>query len=269
MPDHRVFTPDADVLGRAALLAGMLCRLQGYARDAKFKALQDCTLFLQAQKLGFTVLTRKYRRVRLSAPARADRPCTLLPRQPVPGCVIPSERQRGISCAARPFLAATPLSGAACSFWSRCGHAPASRFTKFPFGALTCVRLSTDPRRNPSLILPRQNDCSGCRMIGQCCRSIAGNGARVTIDTSAMARVGVRGHCACNAICPDGNDREARRWRTFAAFGSSHRRGLALHRHIEKAYHRIIEGIDLLPRREMASILQDVVSCDPGITSER
>ena len=58
MPDHRVFTPDADVLGRAALLAGMLCRLQGYAQDMKFKALQDCTLFLQAQKLGFTVLTR-------------------------------------------------------------------------------------------------------------------------------------------------------------------------------------------------------------------
>lgn len=58
MPDHRVFTPDADVLGRAALLAGMLCRLQGYVKDAKLKALQDCTLFLQAQKLGFTVLTR-------------------------------------------------------------------------------------------------------------------------------------------------------------------------------------------------------------------
>lgn len=58
MPDHRVFTPDAEVLGRAALLAGMLCRLRGYARDARFKALQDSTLFLQAQKLGCTVLTR-------------------------------------------------------------------------------------------------------------------------------------------------------------------------------------------------------------------
>jgi len=57
MPDHCVFTPDADVLGRAALVAGMLCRLQGYVRDMRFKALQDATLFLQAQKLGFTVLT--------------------------------------------------------------------------------------------------------------------------------------------------------------------------------------------------------------------
>lgn len=58
MPDHRLFTPDVDVLGKAALVAGMLSRRQGYSRDAKFKALQDCTLFLQAQKLGFTMLTR-------------------------------------------------------------------------------------------------------------------------------------------------------------------------------------------------------------------
>jgi hypothetical protein len=57
MPEHRIFAPDAEVLGRAALLAGMLSRLQGYARDAKLKALQDCILFLQAQKLGFMVLT--------------------------------------------------------------------------------------------------------------------------------------------------------------------------------------------------------------------
>jgi hypothetical protein len=57
MPDHRVFAPDAEVLGRAALLSGMLSRLQGYARDARLKALQDCILFLQAQKLGFIVLT--------------------------------------------------------------------------------------------------------------------------------------------------------------------------------------------------------------------
>lgn len=57
MPDHRTFAPDVDVLGRAALLAGMLSRLQGYAKDARMKALHDCMLFLQAHKLGFTVLT--------------------------------------------------------------------------------------------------------------------------------------------------------------------------------------------------------------------
>lgn len=32
MPDHRVFAPDVEVLARAALLAGILSRLQGYGR---------------------------------------------------------------------------------------------------------------------------------------------------------------------------------------------------------------------------------------------
>ena len=57
MPPHRVFSPDVTVLGRAALLSGVLCRLQGYRRDAKLRAFQDCVLFLQAQKLGLVVLT--------------------------------------------------------------------------------------------------------------------------------------------------------------------------------------------------------------------
>lgn len=57
MPSHRIFAPDSDTLGRAALLSGMLCRLQGYAHDHKLRALLDCTLFLQAQKLGLVLLT--------------------------------------------------------------------------------------------------------------------------------------------------------------------------------------------------------------------
>ncbi|CAN7715893.1 DNA-binding protein [Rhizobium rhizogenes] len=57
MQPHRIFAPDPDVLGRAALLSGMLCRLQGYQKDARLRALQDCVLFLQAQKMGLTVLT--------------------------------------------------------------------------------------------------------------------------------------------------------------------------------------------------------------------
>lgn len=60
-PPHRLFAPDAETLGRAALLAGMLCRLQGYARDERLRAQHDCVLFLQAQRLGFTVLTRNVR----------------------------------------------------------------------------------------------------------------------------------------------------------------------------------------------------------------
>jgi predicted nucleic acid-binding protein len=57
MPPHRTFAADLDVLGRAALLSGILCRLQGYGRDHRLRALNDCVLFLQAQKLGCTVLT--------------------------------------------------------------------------------------------------------------------------------------------------------------------------------------------------------------------
>jgi hypothetical protein len=57
MPPHRIFAPDMEVLGRAALLSGILCRLQGYKKDAKLRALQDCVLFLQAQRLGVVVLT--------------------------------------------------------------------------------------------------------------------------------------------------------------------------------------------------------------------
>ena len=57
MPPHRIFVPDIEVLGRAALLSGILCRLQGYGKDGRLRALQDCVLFLQAQKLGLVVLT--------------------------------------------------------------------------------------------------------------------------------------------------------------------------------------------------------------------
>jgi hypothetical protein len=57
MPQHRIFTPDAENLGRAALLSGMLCRLQGYEKGNRLRTLHDCVLFLQAQKLGLVVLT--------------------------------------------------------------------------------------------------------------------------------------------------------------------------------------------------------------------
>jgi hypothetical protein len=57
MPPHRICVPDVDVLGRAALLSGIVCRLQRYAADAKLRALHDCVLLLQAHKLGLTLLT--------------------------------------------------------------------------------------------------------------------------------------------------------------------------------------------------------------------
>jgi hypothetical protein len=57
MLPHRIFAPDVDVLGRAALLSGIVCRLRGYAADRKLRALNDCVLLLHAQKLGLTLLT--------------------------------------------------------------------------------------------------------------------------------------------------------------------------------------------------------------------
>nr|WP_205520786.1 DNA-binding protein [Propylenella binzhouense] len=58
MPPHRLFTPDIDVSARAALYAGILSRTQGYAKDDRMRLLHDCVLYLQAAKLGLTVLTR-------------------------------------------------------------------------------------------------------------------------------------------------------------------------------------------------------------------
>ncbi|WP_266031619.1 type II toxin-antitoxin system VapC family toxin [Brucella intermedia] len=58
MTEHRTSVPDIDVLGRAAILNGVICRLQHYSDDQKRKCLQDCTLFLQGLKGGLVILTR-------------------------------------------------------------------------------------------------------------------------------------------------------------------------------------------------------------------
>jgi predicted nucleic acid-binding protein len=57
IPLHRLYTPDRDVLIDAAIVAGILCRLRGYARDRRTKALHDCTLLLHAARTGCTLLT--------------------------------------------------------------------------------------------------------------------------------------------------------------------------------------------------------------------
>lgn len=61
MPPHRLFTPDLEILAGAAVYAGILCRVQGYAKDNRMQALHDCILFLQAIKLDLTILTRNIR----------------------------------------------------------------------------------------------------------------------------------------------------------------------------------------------------------------
>ena len=57
VPMHRLLRPDLDVLADAAVYAGILCRLRGYQKDNRKKALSDSTLFLQARKLGLTLVT--------------------------------------------------------------------------------------------------------------------------------------------------------------------------------------------------------------------
>ncbi|WP_048435394.1 hypothetical protein [Methylobacterium platani] len=57
IPAHRLHTPVQAVMTDAAVYAGILCRLQGYARDRRMKALIDCTLFFQARWLGCILLT--------------------------------------------------------------------------------------------------------------------------------------------------------------------------------------------------------------------
>ena len=57
MRSHRIFAPDPDLLARSAMMAGLLCRVQGYTGDSRKRALMDATLFLQAQKLGLMIVT--------------------------------------------------------------------------------------------------------------------------------------------------------------------------------------------------------------------
>lgn len=61
MHAHRLFVPDADILGRAATLGGALSRIQAYQKDDRLRAVNDCILFLQAAKHGLTVLSRNVR----------------------------------------------------------------------------------------------------------------------------------------------------------------------------------------------------------------
>jgi hypothetical protein len=85
MPGHRLSKPDAETLGRAAVLAGILSRTQGYASDDRLRALHNCVLFLQALKLGFTVLTRNTKDYDFPAANGAGRACLVLPPEPQGG----------------------------------------------------------------------------------------------------------------------------------------------------------------------------------------
>lgn len=57
IPSHRLHVPTRQAMADAAVYAGILCRLKGYAKDGRMKALHDCTIFLQARDLGCTLLS--------------------------------------------------------------------------------------------------------------------------------------------------------------------------------------------------------------------
>jgi hypothetical protein len=63
IPAHRLHVPDSDVWGAAGMLAGTLFRLSGLTpgRGHERKFLNDALLFLQARKLGCTILSGNVR----------------------------------------------------------------------------------------------------------------------------------------------------------------------------------------------------------------
>lgn len=58
MPPYRLFAPDPDTWGTAGILAGIVFRLSGYSTGQERACLNDALIYLQARKLGCTVLTR-------------------------------------------------------------------------------------------------------------------------------------------------------------------------------------------------------------------
>ncbi len=58
IPSHRRLVPDRDVWVDAAVLAGVLARLQGYDEINRKRVLNDALLFSTARKHRLTILTR-------------------------------------------------------------------------------------------------------------------------------------------------------------------------------------------------------------------
>ena len=61
MPDHRVSSPSATVMGEAGMLAGLVARLSGADPGGAPALLNDASLYLQALERGWIVLTRNLR----------------------------------------------------------------------------------------------------------------------------------------------------------------------------------------------------------------
>ena len=57
-PAHRTIAPDREIWLVAAVLSGILARLQGYGRPERRRVLNDALIFATARKHGMAVLTR-------------------------------------------------------------------------------------------------------------------------------------------------------------------------------------------------------------------
>ena len=55
---HRTLAPEPQIWVEAALAAGILARLQGYARADRARGLNDALLLFTAERHGCTLLTR-------------------------------------------------------------------------------------------------------------------------------------------------------------------------------------------------------------------
>ena len=57
MPEHRGYTPTADMLAEAGMLAGLLHRINNHPKGTEGRLLCDALVFLTGKRSGFTVLT--------------------------------------------------------------------------------------------------------------------------------------------------------------------------------------------------------------------
>jgi predicted nucleic acid-binding protein len=61
VPPHRLYAPDTETWGAAAILSGLLARLGSLPAVSERKHLNDALVFLQARKHGCPVLTANYK----------------------------------------------------------------------------------------------------------------------------------------------------------------------------------------------------------------
>ena len=65
MAPARIMAPSADAWTEAALIAGIIARIQGYQRDSRREVLNDALMLLTAMEAGATLISRNVRHMDL------------------------------------------------------------------------------------------------------------------------------------------------------------------------------------------------------------